>query len=148
MRYVRVDRPWVTILARRRGSTASPDTATNDTARIASFQRAEAGTGLLVGIGSIAVAVPGAVTRLPPASALLALPIVALVAYGVLILRRDAATPLQPDERRLIRRRTIGWGAVTLVAFAFPLDWVLPLFIAGWITLAYATYQLRQQRRL
>lgn len=85
---------------------------------------------------------------MPPASALLALPIVALVAYGVLILRRDAATPLQPDERRLIRRRTIGWGAVTLVAFAFPLDWVLPLFIAGWITLAYATYQLRQQRRL
>lgn len=119
------------------------------TRRIASFQRAEVVTGLVVALGSIVVAIPGRVERLPTASALLLLPIAAFVMYGLLVLtgrprRRNRSAPLALDERRLLRRRIITWSLVSIVASALPAEWVWAVFLGGWITLVYAVHQMRR----
>lgn len=173
MKHERRLRPWLSIHPSPEGPDLQRNTASNNTARIstadistadistagavgtarvASFQRVEAVAGLLVSVGSIAMAVPGMVTTVSPASALLLMPIAMLVVYGIVILTGHArgnqsAPPLALHQVRLIRRRTVTWGAIALAALVIPLGWVWPLFLTGWIGLADAIRRLRRLRR-
>jgi hypothetical protein len=121
-------------------------------AGVTSFLWAEAATGLIVGLGCIVVAVPWTVTRLSDASVLLLMPIVVLVSYGLLVLRRPPRSTVAsagPSNglRRVVRRRVLGWGLITLSTVAVPTDWVWPLFVGGWATLLYAIWQVLSLRR-
>lgn len=163
MKHERRSRPWSTIHSSPEGLNPRRDTARISTAdistagamgaaRVASFQRAEAVAGLLVSVGSIAMAVPGMVTTVSPSSALLLMPIAMLVVYGTVILTghacgKQSATPLAPHQVRLIRRRTVTWGATAFAALAIPPGWVWPMFLTGWIGLAFAIRQLRRLRK-
>ncbi|MEV0668569.1 hypothetical protein ACIBI3_44785 [Actinomadura luteofluorescens] len=171
MKHERRLRPWSVIHSSPEGLNPQRNTASNTaristadistadistagamgTARVASFQRAEAVAGLLVSVGCIAMAVPGMVTTVSLASAFLLMPIAMLVVYGTVILTGHAwgnqsATPLALHEVRLLRRRTVIWGATALAALVIPLGWVWPLFLTGWIGLAGAIRQLWRLR--
>lgn len=118
------------------------------TERVVAFQRSEVIVGLIVSAGSSAMTVPGTTTEVPPSSAVLLVPIAALLIYGLLLMRgrpRQAAgrAPLWPDERLYIRRRTIGWGGVVVVAMLIPPTWIWPIFIAGLTATAYWLHRLR-----
>lgn len=111
------------------------------------FLRVEVGAGLLVGVGSIAFAVPPWDHRVPASSALLLSPIAVLLAYGLLVLAdrpaRERGAALTENERRLVRRRVTGWALMTLAAAALPSDGAWALFIGGSLTVLYACWQLR-----